>query len=52
MKLNKPLLGAAILILVLIIAFLSMFTVLQPQRAIILRLGKIETNAQGQAKIR
>ena len=46
---SKFLIG--LIIVVIIIALLSLFTVQQYQQAFILRLGKIETNAKGQPNI-
>lgn len=46
MRNNQWILAA--IIVVILVALMSMFTVLQTQQAILLRLGKIETNAQNQ----
>ena len=46
MRASKYIIG--LIIIVIIVVLLSMFTVQQYQKAIILRLGKIETNPQGQ----
>lgn len=49
MRSNQWILTA--IIIVIVVALMSTFTVLQTQQAILLRLGKIETNAQNQPLI-
>ena len=41
----------AVIVLVLVVASMSVFTVMQTQTAILIQLGKIQTNAKGQPEI-